>query len=1680
MVLTYRPETGLEMPTQPPQLGNNDHISSFDGFENNSSPPQEINRPIYPTTTSANNNGNGFAQLINDGDGAEFDFDFSPRTHPFARTGHSRGGYSHLSQGLGLGLGPGPGPAGYGKMGNNDPTNEFMYQLPMPGDNVGMRAFSEGGLGTNPNLDQRGSQPLDLKALNERLQTLGLGGPSLDSFQTIPAPRQPTNLDPNPPSISQHLTQNHPLDHPDQSQSQFSPSTPGPNQQLASGFQSSQFLSPDHQFDQPFHAYPSVTELAPGDSISMYRPARAPSTTARSTRRGGTNVDPGEEAGYAGAGMPQDGASYWSADDITHRTPRTGAGGLDDEMTVGPTSVWTRNEMGRDMYEHRDRLLRQESNRNQQHMTELHRQIREARDLASTATKLEAAEKQLRELQARLIAEQVARTQIEQESGLREEEMKNYQNEWASAVRALRRARDEGKKSEEEKRRIQRCFEEARDKLWKYHETLRVREARAQGKEEGRAEAWQEAERWMGNSPPIPGVEPVQAVPGAVLHQTPMMQAQTPGYLQSPTNQYFQQQAQQLQHQQPEQQPQQQAPQMASPGPNMPMQSIAQLMEYFANNPGAFPQFNQPQPQHTTPQPLAPQPQMAQQHQQPQQQPQMMPASQNHNPMHMPQLSQPHTMAPQSTMPHTTPGTQYAQMPQAQQTPGQSFAPMQPQQTGQPSIVPITAQQTGHQMPQQMMPQHTGMQSFKQPTPPHAPSMPQPMMVPVMVPVAQPAPVPTTMPMNTSQLPPGPPMQSHPTVPPTTHPTIPTQGPTLTQAHRTPRPQTEQMHHTPGRQAPTSTRTQATRLPPAGPRTGISTVPHAPPPESVVQPHAAESYLERVDHDPSVKRMMSGARSKTIHSSAVPPTEGTRAPTVHHTGARSNFDDGGSNLDKPLPNPFPPSAVLGQTGGVQRSQTQRAPPSARSHATDRQKMNRRMSLSDGLHNSHANRISQIPDGDRYPAFPMGGNHNGGGGQGRTHSRNTSFGSVDPAATGLPLSRDVSTFQSPNSEHRTTRPSNRATPVRSGRNSARSRVAGALRNDMDIENELPGIQEAEEEGMQSQPPPHIMPSNSKDHSHGQMPPPHMMSQMQAMQSQGQSGNGQGGGRGPPRPAPSMPNMRHMVRPVMPQPLGGGPPPQPGPNKPFSEPRGGPGGPGGQGHKSHHSLSALFHKRDLAAARSEYLPEPESTYHPPKTHDIFVPPGLAPMAVSGGAEDVSGPRHSALGLSGVGSEDGHERGPGPGPGHGPGGMQMNRMRAPTSSRSRSNHPPSAYFPASPGPPAHPAPTAASESAPAPSSPTRTLVHQFTSGGREPINLDSPPESGTTRETIIVTERTNAKPAHEVPLPPSRSIAPTAYSGMSPPQAESEYQYDPPVHAHQVPLPGPKSGAPTMYTHFQSAQTHDVPPPRGGGTAYTAHTKVREPQPHHKPLPPSKVGETAYTAQSRSHEAHQVPLPPSKSAAPTAYTTHGQPSHHQPQAHQVPLPMPRSIAPTAYTASPPSPSEVSRSPGTGAAAGGVRAPSAPPEVRSIDFAQNVPLPRGGGTMYDQRTVVNSETDFEELRGPGPARSTKVPSTRVGAGTAVSTNGVKKAYRKPVPSTIGEKVNANGNGNGNGIADGHVDPRNYPLPASRAPTARGRASTYAASVPPIEEVTEPESGRENTIRRHAQSHANVTSRVH
>lgn len=119
------------------------------------------------------------------------------------------------------------------------------------------------------------------------------------------------------------------------------------------------------------------------------------------------------------------------------------------------------------MYTMRDRLLNEvpESSHggdDDHGRRTAHKQITEAAELASALAKLEAAENQIRDLQAKVIAEKVARDQLERTSGMSDESMRDCKNELASAVRALRRAREEAKKTEEERKAIARCFEETK------------------------------------------------------------------------------------------------------------------------------------------------------------------------------------------------------------------------------------------------------------------------------------------------------------------------------------------------------------------------------------------------------------------------------------------------------------------------------------------------------------------------------------------------------------------------------------------------------------------------------------------------------------------------------------------------------------------------------------------------------------------------------------------------------------------------------------------------------------------------------------------------------------------------------------------------------------------------------------------------------------------------------------------------------------------------------------------------------------------------------------------------------------------------------------------------------------------------------------------------------------------
>jgi len=167
----------------------------------------------------------------------------------------------------------------------------------------------------------------------------------------------------------------------------------------------------------------------------------------------------------------------------------------------------------------------------------------------------------------------------------------------------------------------------------------------------------------------------------------------------------------------------------------------------------------------------------------------------------------------------------------------------------------------------------------------------------------------------------------------------------------------------------------SSRPPPTAGSAGVQ----APRAESIERPNVADEYLDRVDNNPELIHMLSGAPSKTVHTSAIPSS------SRHHRSP--------SLVDKPLPDPFT------QQSGNLTKQTKRDASQGGTVATDNRTRShgRQMSLSEGLH-PHSHGTIHIPDGDRYPTFPGVGTNGGG----RGHSRQSSYGSVDPAGLPLPL------------------------------------------------------------------------------------------------------------------------------------------------------------------------------------------------------------------------------------------------------------------------------------------------------------------------------------------------------------------------------------------------------------------------------------------------------------------------------------------------------------------------------------------------------------------------------------------------------------------------------------------------------------------------------------------------------
>jgi hypothetical protein len=66
------------------------------------------------------------------------------------------------------------------------------------------------------------------------------------------------------------------------------------------------------------------------------------------------------------------------------------------------------------------------------------------------------------------------------------------------------------------------------------------------------------------------------------------------------------------------------------------------------------------------------------------------------------------------------------------------------------------------------------------------------------------------------------------------------------------------------------------------------------------------------------------------------------------------------------------------------------------------------------------------------------------------------------------------------------------------------------------------------------------------------------------------------------------------------------------------------------------------QDEAVSRvNNQLRDPPMSNKPEHAHDLYVPPGMAPMAVHGSVDDVAGPRTSALGLEGLEDQHGDHR-------------------------------------------------------------------------------------------------------------------------------------------------------------------------------------------------------------------------------------------------------------------------------------------------------------------------------------------------------------------------------------------------------------------------------------------------------
>lgn len=77
---------------------------------------------------------------------------------------------------------------------------------------------------------------------------------------------------------------------------------------------------------------------------------------------------------------------------------------------------------------------------------------------------IERLQSQVRTLQARIIAEHVSRSSLEKDVVDKTEQAREYRTELANAVRALKRAKEETRKLDEERKKGMRLYEETRER----------------------------------------------------------------------------------------------------------------------------------------------------------------------------------------------------------------------------------------------------------------------------------------------------------------------------------------------------------------------------------------------------------------------------------------------------------------------------------------------------------------------------------------------------------------------------------------------------------------------------------------------------------------------------------------------------------------------------------------------------------------------------------------------------------------------------------------------------------------------------------------------------------------------------------------------------------------------------------------------------------------------------------------------------------------------------------------------------------------------------------------------------------------------------------------------------------------------------------------------------------------